>query len=84
MRTDASQKGYSGVLVQVTLEGDLQIIALISRKFTIEATVWKTALQECFAIQYAVAKLSYLLKGKEFIIQTDHANLKFMESSEIP
>ena len=59
-------------------------IATISHKFSGPATRWATIKQECYSIYYAVKKLSHLLTGKEFVVETDHANLVFLEKSEVP
>lgn len=88
MRTDASNTGYGGVLYQVSVSADgkrvYEPIVFISRKFSDPATRWDTFSQECFAIFACVKECAHLLCGKPFIIETDHANLKWMESSEVP
>ena len=45
---------------------------------------WATIEQEAYAIFFGVHKLAYYLRGKHFIIETDHRNLQWMESSEVP
>jgi len=88
LRTDASATGYGGVLYQVgiTPEGKrvYEPITFISRKFSDPATRWDTFSQECFGIFACVKECAHLLRGKPFIIETDHANLKWMETSEVP
>jgi hypothetical protein len=61
----------------------LQPIAFISHKFSAQATRWSTIEQEAFGIFYAVQKLAYYLMGKDFVIETDHNNLLWMEQSKV-
>jgi hypothetical protein len=56
----------------------------VSHKFSIQAQHWATIEQEAFAIFYSVQKLSYYLLGKDFVIETDHNNLLWMEASTVP
>jgi len=58
-------------------------IATVAHKFSETATKWETIKQEGFAIFYAVRKLRQYLSGKEFLIETDHRNLVYMERSEV-
>jgi hypothetical protein len=78
-----SDVAVGGALIQMTMEGQRQVIPLISKKFSGAATRWSTLDKECFAIFYAVKHLNYLF-GKAFVILTDHRNLLWMESSEVP
>jgi hypothetical protein len=82
IRVDASELGIGGVLLQI-FDGQEQIIALVSKKFSERASEWATIEQEGYAIYYTVKKLAYYLMGKEFIVETDHNNLLWMEASEV-
>ena len=88
LRTDASELGVGAVLLQrKVLPGSkvqLQPIAFIAKKFSDPATRWSTIEQEGFGIYYAVKQLAYYLVGKEFVVETDHNNLLWMESSLVP
>ena len=88
LRTDASEIGVGAVLLQLkTLEDDttqLQPIAFVSKKFSEQAQRWATIEQEAYGIYYAVKQLAYYLVGKEFVIETDHNNLVWMEASMVP
>jgi hypothetical protein len=57
-------------------------IGFKSKKFSGPATRWDTHKQEAYAIYYCVKMFSYYLYAKKFIIETDHRNLLWMESSE--
>ena len=86
LRTDASQNGAGAILFQIREKEGVEIpepIATVAHKFSETATKWETIKQEGFAIFYAVKKLSHYLSGKEFLIETDHRNLVYMERSEV-
>lgn len=88
LRTDASDYGVSGILTQVSPATDEkpkehQTIAICSKKLSPQAFRWKTIEKEGFGIFYSVKKFSYYLRGKFFIIETDHNNLVWMEASEV-
>ena len=88
LRTDASEFGVGGVLFQVLPAADgteeFQPIAFLSKKFTDPATRWSTIEQETFGIVYCVQSLAYLLRGKQFELQTDHRNILWLETSVVP
>ena len=89
--TDASQVAVGAMLVQykVVMDKDgepydqMQPIGLISKKFSEVATRWSTIEQEGYGVYFGVKSFDYYLKGKEFIIRTDHRNLLWMEMSSI-
>ena len=88
VQVDASEIAVGGVFVQVYIdprsgEKQYQVIALVSHKFSEPATRWHTIEQECFAIFFVIRHLSYYLYGKKFILETDHANLLWMEKSDV-
>ena len=89
LQVDASNIGVGGVLFQTiyddkqTLQTPInQPLAYVSQKFSSQASRWSTIEQEAYAIYYAVLRLRFYLKGKPFILQTDHRNLQWIESSE--
>jgi hypothetical protein len=88
LRTDASDYGVSGILIQVVPATEVkaveyQTIAICSKKLSAQAFRWKTIEKEGFGIFYSVKKFSYYLRGKYFVIETDHNNLVWMEASEV-
>ena len=80
---DASTQGVGGHLSQLH-EGIEVPIVFVSCKFSDAATRWSTIVQECWAIVYVVQSLRVYLLGRRFIIRTDHKNLLFLMSSQIP
>ena len=87
LRTDASELGVGAVLLQRKITNDteiLQPIAFVSKKFSDTARKWATIEQEAYGIYYAVYTLAYYLIGKQFMVETDHNNLLWMEASAVP
>jgi hypothetical protein len=89
LRTDASENGCGGVLIQLRPDPATGIvkrepIAFISHKFSDQAYKWDTISKECFGMVYCVKKLQYYLHAKNFTLETDHQNLRFLERSEVP
>ena len=82
LRTDASKQAVGGILLQRDKEGRLFPIAMVSCKLSETAQRWDAFKLECFAIYYCVKKLSHYLHGKEFIIETDHQNLQWLEKND--
>lgn len=83
LRTDASERGVAGVLYQVR-DTVFEPIYVISKKLSEPASRWSTYQTECFAIFYSCKKLHHWLMGKAFYVETDHANLTWMEQSLQP
>ena len=85
LRTDASKVAMAGVLLQEDPDtGELQPVAFISSKLSETVKRWDAYKLEAYGIYYAVKQLSYFLHGKEFVIETDHQNLQWIEKSESP
>ena len=61
-----------------------QPIAFASHKYSGAAVNWDTYKKEAYAIYYAIRQFGYYLTGKPFIVETDHRNLVWMESSLVP
>lgn len=53
-------------------------ITFVSRKLLPHEKNYSTVEKECLAVKWAVGKLRYYLLGREFILVTDHAPLKWM------
>ena len=75
LRTDTSLIGCSGLLVQrqPLPDGLFQdiVIAIVSHKFTEQASCWAAGEQKAYAIFYCIKKLSYYLYRKPFIVETN-------------
>lgn len=91
VRCDACFIGIGGNLLMrlppdhPTHPGALVPLAFFSRKFSDVAQRWSTIEQEAYAIYYAVCiAFRMFLYGKEFVLETDHANLLYIEKSPVP
>jgi hypothetical protein len=84
LRTDSSSIACAAVLLQVTATGDHQPLAFLSKKFSDSALNWDIHKKEAYAIFYGVHKLEFLLRPKQFILETDHSNLLYMEQNTAP
>ena len=84
LRTDASSIACAAVLFQISETGIHQPLAFLSKKFSDSALNWDIHKKEAYAIFYGVQKLEFLLRPKQFILETDHANLLYMEQNTAP
>ena len=88
IRSDSSDHAVGAVLFQEFTDpsGTIvhQPIAFASHKYSGAAVNWDTFKQEAYALYYAVTQFSYYLRGKHFVIETDHRNLVWIESSLVP
>jgi hypothetical protein len=89
MRTDASVDGVGMVLFQIyhpapDADPEYQVILFASQKFSDQARRWTTIEQEAYGIYFGVKQCAYYLRCKEFILETDHANLQWIEASAVP
>ncbi|XP_061094914.1 phenolphthiocerol/phthiocerol polyketide synthase subunit C-like [Conger conger] len=75
--TDASETGLGAVLSQIQ-DTTEHPITYISRKLLKHEKNYSMVEKECLAIRWVVGKLKYYLLGREFILITDHAPLKWM------
>ena len=81
LHTDACKYGLGGYLFQV-IEGIERPISFFSRSLKGAELNWSTIEQECFGIVCAVREFDHLLRGRQFTIRTDHANLVLMNISQ--
>ena len=88
VRADASERAVGGVLLQLAPQPDggtiPQPLAFASAKLSDAATRWDNFKREAFALYWVVKQFSYFLYGKFFHLETDHANLQWMEKSDVP
>ena len=81
VHTDASEVGLGGVLSQVRA-GEEHPVVYISRKLLPNERNYSTVEKEALAIKWSLDKLRYYLLGREFVLVTDHAPLKWMAGAK--
>lgn len=76
IRTDASNIGIGAVIMQKDTKGELAPIQWASKKLTNAETRYGITEKEMLAVVWALQKYEYELKGRKFILQTDHKALE--------
>ena len=88
VRCDASEHAVGAILFQVHTNPDgtleHQPIAFSSKRFSEPAQKWDAYKREAYAIYHSVHSFSWYLRGKEFLVETDHRNLQWIETSQSP
>ena len=79
LRTDASMNGMGAVLFQYW-DNEPRPVAYASQKFLDREKRYSTVERECLAIIWAINKFQYYLRGQEFILETDHRPLLYLET----
>ena len=82
LQTDASDQGVGGVLLQEH-DGIKCPVAFFSRKFLPQHKKYAIVEQECLAIIWSIQKFEIYLYGREFILETDHYALSFIDQTKI-
>jgi len=81
LRTDASNYGIGAILMQEH-DGEMFPISYASKKLNNPELNYSTVEKECLAIIWAVKKFNNYLYGNEFILETDHDTLKYLEKAK--
>jgi hypothetical protein len=80
--------GLGGVLFQERPLPDGSIrnepILFVSKKFSDAAKNWDAFKKKGYGLYYTVTQAEYYLRGKEFIVETDHRNLQWIQMSQSP
>jgi len=88
LRVNASDKAVGAVLFQERPDQFGVIvhepIGFASQKFSSITARWDAFKKEAYAAFYGVQHFSYYLRGKAFLLGTDHRNLLWIEKSEVP
>ena len=79
LRTDASSRGVGAVLLQYHLDCP-QPVAFASRKLLPRESRYSTIERECLAILFGILRFDYYLRGCEFILETDHKPLTYLQT----
>nr|XP_006821682.1 PREDICTED: uncharacterized protein LOC102800522 [Saccoglossus kowalevskii] len=82
IRTDASNCGLEAVLLQN--KGDHAFpIAYASRKLLDRVTSYSVIEKECLALVWGIHKFQRYLHGREFVIETDHQPLIYLNRAKV-
>ncbi|XP_062599575.1 uncharacterized protein LOC134261133 [Saccostrea cucullata] len=84
LQTDASDRGIGAVLMQFDEHSGLKLpVAYASRKLKDSESKYSTIEKECLAIVWAVQKFHLYLYGREFLIETDHQSLMYLNKAKV-
>ena len=81
LRTDASNTGVGAVLMQEH-NGQLFPVSYASRKLLDRERKYSTMERECLGIIFGLRKFEMYLYGKEFVLQTDHEPLGYLDRAK--
>ena len=81
LRTDASDCGIGAVLLQEN-DGEVFPVSYASKKLSESEKRYSAMERECLAIVWGIKKFMLYLYGKEFILQTDHQPLVYIDKAK--
>lgn len=81
LRTDASEDGIGTVLLQLENEENLPV-AYATRKLQDRERSYAVIEKECVAVVCGVQKCHQYLYGQEFLLETDHQPLTYLDKSK--
>ena len=61
-----------------------EAIGFASKKFSDVALRWDTMKKESYGCFFGIEHFAYYLRGKPFILETDHRNIIWREKSDVP
>lgn len=77
LRTDASNIGLGAVLLQKNeVTGELRPIEWGSKKLTPTESRYSISEKEMYAVYYGMMRFEYELRGRKFVLETDHKALE--------
>ena len=82
MRTDASDAGIGTILLQEH-DGTLYPVSFASKKLTDREKNYSTMEKECLAVVWGVRRFMLYLYGQEFVLQTDHEPLLYINKAKL-
>ena len=82
LQTDASDCGAGAALLQET-DGVKHPIAYFSKKFSPQEKNYSVIEKECLALIMGIRKFQLYLYGTEFIVETDHQPLAFIDHAKV-
>ena len=84
LRTDASDTGLGAVLLQEAAneESCKLPVAFASKKLLSREKAYSTTERECLAIVWGIRHFQCYLEGREFILETDHQSLVYLQRAK--
>ena len=82
LRTDASDLGIAAILMQEH-DNEMFPVAFASKKLLQRQRNYSTIERECLSIVWAVQKFEAYLWGRDFVIQTDHQPLTYINQTKV-
>jgi phospholipid-translocating ATPase len=80
LQTDAASEGIGAILLQEE-EGCRYPVAFASRKLLPRECNYATIEKECLAVVWGVQKFQTYLYGSQFILETDHQPLQYLQQN---
>jgi hypothetical protein len=80
LHTDASDYGIGGYLFQM-IDDVERPNAFISKSLVDNQLRWSTLQKEAYSVYYCCKELDYLIQDRQFILKTDHNNLRFIHDT---
>ena len=77
---NAGSIAVAGVLIQI-IDSRQRIISCVGKTLTETEQKWSATEREAFGILFACEKLGYFLKGRQFLLLTDHRSLTFLDTN---
>ena len=82
IRTDASDYGVGAVLLQEH-DGKKFPVAYASKKLSTHERGYSVIERECLGIVWALEKFQVYLYGREFVVETDHQPLVYLQKAKV-
>ena len=82
IQTDASDTGIGAVLLQ-DYDGEKFPVAYASKKLLSRERAYSVIERECLALVWAIKKFQTYLYGQEFVLQTDHQPLVYLDKCKV-
>jgi hypothetical protein len=79
--TDASEVAMGAVLSQLDENGREKIISCFSKKFVKAQQNYSTTDKEALAVEKGILHYDHYLRGKSFILKTDHQALQYIKTA---
>ena len=85
LRVDASKVAVGVDQTRNSPDGQVthEAIGFASQKFSDVALRWDTMKKESYACLFGIEHFAFYLRGKYFILETDHRNILWIEKSDV-